>query len=94
MSPLISNKSLSSFVHSVRKMATQAAQPLCNALPESMIQQMTARLSRIFTLFTQDEDTRVRRTEEAYLAKAFDLQNLEYRMRELDRKRHAEHYWS
>lgn len=54
---------------------------------------MLNRLMKFLLQLITWPDRQVRRHEEAYLAQASDIYNLEQRMRELDRARHLEHHW-
>ena len=48
-------------------------------------------LSRIFLFLTKSADQRVRERDDAYLAEATDIYDLEYRMKKLDQRAAARH---
>jgi len=48
-------------------------------------------LSRIFLFLTKSADQRVRERDDAYLAEATDIYDLEYRMKKLDQRAAGQH---
>jgi hypothetical protein len=48
-------------------------------------------LSRIFLFLTKSADERDRARDDAYLAEATDIYDLEYRMKSLDKRKTARH---
>lgn len=48
-------------------------------------------LSRFFLSFTKPSDVLEKEREEAYLAEAVDIYDLEFRLRKLDREKAARH---
>ncbi|SAK83168.1 hypothetical protein AWB75_05363 [Caballeronia catudaia] len=48
-------------------------------------------LSRIFLFLTKSADQRDRERDDAYLAEATDIYDLEYRMKKLDRRAQVRH---
>jgi hypothetical protein len=48
-------------------------------------------LSRLFSSFTKSSDVLEREREDAYLADAVDIYDLEFRLRKLDRDKAARH---
>ena len=48
-------------------------------------------LSRIFLFLTKSADQRIRERNDAYLAEATDIYDLEYRMKKLDQRASARH---
>jgi Protein of unknown function (DUF3563) len=48
-------------------------------------------ISRIFLFLTKSADERDRARDDAYLAEATDIYDLEYRMKKLDRRATARH---